>query len=346
MKRAIRIILLLSVATLAFLVWPQSSLPAGTRWLDHLNKELLPFWTTDSAFGNPFGAFPETRCDDATLYDQRDPCPEIQRNTWISPQQRYVVALSRQAYGYGVAFHLTGKRAYLDAMKAGIDFIRQNAMDRVNGGMATTQNMSDGSWGPAPKFRTSQELGYGLLGMAFYYYLTRDADVVQDILAVKNYIFDKYYKSSLGAMHWMLASSSGVSFDDKRLVAQLDQMNTYLVLLTPMLPEPFQSEWRASLLRLGHVIIDQFYSPGERLFFLSANRPEDKALATAGTDFGHNAKALWMIRWAGLIIGSAELVAFAENNARVLLPRAYLDDCGCWAEGILRGGALDVDKSW
>jgi hypothetical protein len=123
-------------------------------------------------------------------------------------------------------------------------------------------------------------------------------------------------------------------------------MNTYLVLLTPMLSEPFQSEWKASLLRLCQVIIDQFYSPGDRLFFLSGNRPEDKALATAGTDFGHNAKALWMIRWTGLITGSADLVAFAENNARVLFPRAYLDDCGCWAEGILRGGALDVDKSW
>ena len=44
--------------------------------------------------------------------------------------------------------------------------------------------------------------------MAFYYYLTRDADVVQDILAVKNYIFDKYYSPSLGAMQWMLTSSS------------------------------------------------------------------------------------------------------------------------------------------
>src|SRR5260370_4718789 len=53
-----------------------------------------------------------------------------------------------------------------------------------------------------------------------------------------------------------------------------------------------------------------------------------------------------MIRWTGLITGSADLVAFAENNARVLFPRAYLDDCGCWAEGILRGGALDVHKSW
>jgi hypothetical protein len=263
------------VATLALPAWPQSFLPAGTRWLDHLNKELLPFWTTDTSFGVPFGAFPGTRCDNATLYDEQNPRPEIQRNPWISPQQRHLVALSRQVYGYGVAFHLTGKRAYLDAMRAGIDFIRENAIDRVNGGIATTQNMSDGSWVPAPQFRNSQELGYGLLGMAFYYYLTYDAEVAQDILAVKNYIFDKYYNPSLGAMQWMLSSSSDGKFDDKRLAAQLDQMNTYLVLLTPLLPRQFQVEWKASLLRLCRVIIDQFYSPTERLFFPSGNRTQD-----------------------------------------------------------------------
>jgi mannose/cellobiose epimerase-like protein (N-acyl-D-glucosamine 2-epimerase family) len=346
MKRGIGILLTLFVAMLAFPAWSQSSLPTGTRWLEHVNKELLPFWTTESAFGNPFGAFPGTRCNDATLYDARRPCPEIRRNPSISPQQRHVVAISRQAYGYGVAFHLTGKRAYLDAMKAGVDFIRQNAMDRVKGGMATTQNMSDGSWIPAPNFRNSQELAYGLLGMAFYYYLTRDADVLQDILAVKNYIFEKYYNPSLGAIQWMLMPRNGVSVDDKRLVAQLDQMSTYLVLLTPMLPEPLQSEWKTSLLRLCHVMVDQFYSPGERLFFLSGIHPKDKALAMAGTDFGHNAKALWMIRWTGLITANADLVAFAENNARVLFLRAYLEDCGCWADGIRRGGALDLDKSW
>src|SRR6266540_1389237 len=184
MKRAITILFSFFVATMAFPAWTQGSLPSGSRWVDHLNKELLPFWTMDSAFANPFGAFPGTRCDDATLYHEGNLCPEIRRNKWISPQQRHVVSISRQVYGYGVAFHLTGKRAYLDAMRAGIDFIRQNAMDRVNGGIATTQNMSDGSWVPAPKFRNSQELGYGLLGMAFYYYLTRDADVLQDILAV------------------------------------------------------------------------------------------------------------------------------------------------------------------
>jgi hypothetical protein len=90
----------------------------------------------------------------------------------------------------------------------------------------------------------------------------------------------------------------------------------------------------------------QFYSPRERLFFLSANQPKDKALATAATDFGHNAKALWMFRWAGRITGQAGLVAFAEDNARALFARAYIDDCACWADGMLRGATLDVNKSW
>ena len=234
----IRIILLVSVAMLSFPAWSQSSSPPGSRWLDHLNKELLPFWTTSAAFGQPFGAFPTTRCDDATLYDVQNPCAEIQRNTWISPHERNLVGLSRQIYGYGVAFHLTGKRAYLDAMKAGINFIRQNSVDRVNGGMKVIQNIPDGSWGPGPETRNPQELAYGLLGMAFYYYLTRDPDVLKEIIAVKNYIFENFYNRSLGAMQWLPLSNKAVKFDDTQLVAQLDQMNTYLVLLTPILSEP------------------------------------------------------------------------------------------------------------
>jgi mannose/cellobiose epimerase-like protein (N-acyl-D-glucosamine 2-epimerase family) len=346
MQRAARILLVYSMVALAAPATAQNSLPSGDRWLDHLNNELLPFWTADTAFGKPVGAFPTTRCNDTTLYDEKKPCPELKDNPWISPQQRHLVALSRQAYGYGIAFHLMGNVAYLDAMKAGIDFIRQNAIDRVNGGMKTTQNIPDGSWIPAPKVRNVQELGYGLLGMALYYYLTRDADVLQDILAVKNYIFEQYYDLSVGAMQWLPKSSDAANATDMQLVAQLDQMNTYLVLLTPILPEPLQREWRDSLLHLCDAMINHFFSPGERLFFLSSNRLKEKALPMAASDFGHNAKALWMIRWTGLITGRPDLVAFAEDNARALLFRAYLDDCGCWADGVQQGGALDVDKTW
>jgi hypothetical protein len=61
------------------------------------------------------------------------------------------------------------KSGYLTEMKAGIDFIHHNAIDRTNGGMATTQNLSNDTWGPAPELRTPQQLAYGLLGMSFYF---------------------------------------------------------------------------------------------------------------------------------------------------------------------------------
>jgi mannose/cellobiose epimerase-like protein (N-acyl-D-glucosamine 2-epimerase family) len=343
MKRALTsLLLLLSIATV-FPAWAQTTVPQGTRWLEHLNNDLLPFWNTETAFGKPLGAFPSIRCDDGTLYDERRPCPEIGANP--PPNERYLVALSRQAYGYGVAFHLTGQRIYLDAMKAGIGFIRQNAMDRANGGMATIQNLSEDTWGPAPGFRTPQELAYGLLGMAFYYYLTRDPDVLRDVMMVKDYIFQNYTLPG-GALGWQLSPTAEVMREDKKLVAQLDQMNAYLVLLTPLLLEPAQSEWKVNLIQLSKVMINQFYSPSEKLFFRTANQPEDRVLATASTDFGHNAKALWMIRWTGLLTGHTELVDFAQDNAQALLARAYIADCGCWAGGVLAGGVKDLDKPW
>jgi len=346
MKTPVAILFCLAAAAFALPAWPHISLPLGSRWLEHLNKELLPFWSTESAFGNPFGAFPTTRCDDGTLYNRERPCPELRSNPWISPHQRHLVALSRQVYGYGVAFHLTGDRAHLNAMKAGINFIRQNAIDRVNGGLAVTQNTLDGSWGPAPQQRSSQELAYGILGLAFYYYLTRDTDVLQDILVIKNYIFTQYYSTRLGIMQMYPQSNQVANTKNKQLGAQLDQMNAFMQLLTPLLSGPLQRQWKDDLLLLCNAMLNEFYSPDDHLFFLTVGEPEDRKLTTAGTDFGHNAKALWMIRWTGLITGRADLVAFAEESARALFRQAFQDDCGCWADGFSRGGALDVNKTW
>ena len=44
------------------------------------------------------------------------------------------------------------------------------------------------------ELRTPQQLAYGLLGTSFYYYLTRDPDVLKDVLAVKTYIFETRMK--------------------------------------------------------------------------------------------------------------------------------------------------------
>jgi hypothetical protein len=132
----------------------------------------------------------------------------------------------------------------------------------------------------------------------------------------------------------------------KQLSAQLDQLNAYMQLLTTMLPEPLRTQWKNDLLLLCDAMLNEFYSPDDHLFVLEASGPGHKQVMTAGTDFGHNAKALWMIRWTGLIAERADLVAFAEENARVLFRLAYQEDCGCWTNGFMRDGALDANKTW
>ena len=323
-----------------------SRLPTGDQWVAHLTGDLLPFWTMPAAFGSPLGAFPSIRCDDGTLLDYKNPCPPITGNAYLLTPAQYLVSVSRQTYGYGVAYHLTGDTKYLGYMKAGVDYIRQNAVDRSGGGMFTMLNLTDHTWGPQREFRNPQELGYGLLGLAFYYYLTRDDQVLPDILAIKKYITDSYYNPSIGAMQWMLANNATQRFDQKQLVADLDQMNTYLVLLAPILPEPQQSEWKQTMAQLSRSMLGVYYSPADNLLFTAANTPQDTDVATSGVDFGHTSKGLWMMRWTGIVLGDRGLVRFAEAAGRRHLDRAFLPEDGSWAEGVLQGGQMDKNKNW
>jgi len=301
-----------------------------------------------SALGNPLGSFPSTRCDDGSLLNFNNPCAPIAGNAYLMTPDQYLVPLSRQTYGYGVAYHLTGNTAYLDYMKAGVAYLRQYALD-PNGGMFEQQDLTTGLWGPNRLYRDPQQLGYGLLGMAFYYYLTRDDTVLQDILTIKNYIFNSYYNQSLGTMQWLLADDNGTLADSKQLVADLDQMNTYLVLLTPLLSEPDQSQWMQTLTMDAQSILGTFYSPEDNIFFLQADTPQEVNINYTGVDVGHSSKALWMLRWNGRLTGDQGLASFAEANARRLLNRAYMpesDGSGSWAQGVLQGGAQDPDKTW
>src|SRR5258708_39878640 len=99
-------------------------------------------------------------------------------------------------------------------MKAGVAYIRQNVIDPA-GGMSTQKDLTRGTWGPARESRDPQQLGYGLLGLALYYYLTRDDQVLPDILALKNYILGSYYNPQLGTMQWLLQSNGAMRFDQK-----------------------------------------------------------------------------------------------------------------------------------
>ncbi|MCX6595183.1 MAG: AGE family epimerase/isomerase [Acidobacteria bacterium] len=318
------------------------------RWYRHMMEDLMPFWNNPEALGSPVGNFPTLRCDDRSSVDFATvTCPEVRQNAWLfNERQRYLVAQSRQIYAYGVIFHMTGNAGFLDYMKAGVDQFRTRFIDRSNGGMFTRQDLRNGAYGPRYEVRNAQELAYGMLGIGFYYYLTRDPEVLPDILWLKSWLWSNYWNDQLGSFQWTIANDGTTSAYQRQLTATLDQMNAYMVLLAPIIPEPYAAEWKADLMRLSRAMIRHFYNESENLMYLSANSPADLDPLRADTDFGHTIKALWMIRFSALMAGDSELVKWAEDRGARVLERAYQPASGSWASGVRRGRVLDLDKSW
>ncbi|NEO99738.1 MAG: hypothetical protein F6K58_13880 [Symploca sp. SIO2E9] len=329
----------------------------GDRWIQHLNEDLLPFWTMPDALGED-GNFPTYRCNDGFLIDPMDPCPELQNAdpSIVQLDRDYVRSNSRQIFAYGIAYNLTGDSNYLQYAKDGVDYLIANALVDQGRGGAYTYFDQDGNGLPIQEQRISQDLTYALSGLAFFYYLTRDPDVLQYLVNVKNYIFDYYYDEQWGLMAWSKTSYTDgtmqeVDENQRELVSQLDQIYAYMMLLTPILPTDFNNgvnlkqEWEDDLVHLATIMSEQFYTPDKNLFWGAITDSSDKDLETPHTDFGHSIKTLWLIYEIGKLTGHYDLVLFAQEAAPKILEAAYLDD-HTWGSKPMLDGTVNKDKEW
>ena len=94
---------------------------AGDTWLQHHREDLLPYWDLPEAYGDPVGNFPSFRGRAG------DVLTGLNTNRGLS-------TLGRGVYGYSMSFMLTGDEHYLTLARAGLDWIEDNAEDKVNGG--------------------------------------------------------------------------------------------------------------------------------------------------------------------------------------------------------------------
>lgn len=354
-------------------------LPNSERWIEHLRKDLMPFWDTLTALGgdNNNGMFPSCRCNDGSIPEKGVfDCEEYKKYTHgtenaalVTSDSLYTRAHARQIFAYGVGFHMTGEVKYLDYMKAGVDYMRNNAIDRTNRGAAPILNTKTGEWGPKKDFRTSQDMAYALSGIGFYYYLTRDKAVLDDIVSIKNYIFDAYYDEEIGMLKWVLANDGENNPDQLELVAQLDQIYAYMIWLTPALPDSLQSAWKKDLKDVAGIMIDNFYSIKYGFFWgaLTDNKflPDSiqkenrigagdvtslkhsvRGLGTPHTDFGHSVKTFWLIYQIGKLTKEPYLTTFAADKIARLLDVAYVPATGSWARRFDQNGLLDRNKEW
>jgi mannose/cellobiose epimerase-like protein (N-acyl-D-glucosamine 2-epimerase family) len=324
-----------------------SGIPSGERWLQHLQQDLLPFWTTPAAL-----EFSTYRCNDGSLVDLDNLCPELRDPVpgivWLD--REFVRAKARQVFAYGIAFHLTGDLQLLAHMEKGVDILL-DAIDRDAGGVISYwQRQPDGSWSrePSPPQRRSQDMAYALAGLGFYYYLTRDEAVLKEVLAIKDYIFQTYEDPEWGLLGWVKETSpDGDQPDQRELVAQLDQVYGYMLWLTPTLPtEALRRQWYDDLTRLANLMVEQFYSPRVNLFWGAVTRPADKRLGQDHVDFGHSVKTLWLIYQIGKHTDNLAFTSFASERAARILELAFDPGTKTWNRRMLPDGSIDTDKEW
>ena len=322
-------------------------LPTGERWLKHFNEDLLPFWNLPDAWGNPRGDFPTFRGNDGKVIDWTKPPEELATAPgWIKETfgREYVRMKSRQTYFYGVAYHLTGDPKMLELARDGAAFIRKQALDPKTGSAVSYWDKGEAK--PEVLARTTQDLAYAELGLAMYYYLTRDEATLRDIKKLKRHIFTQYWNPEWQALRWVKKASPDGEHLRQELVAQLDQVNAYMLLLTPILPEADRKEWTADLKRLAQAMVKDYHDADRHLFWGTIHDPAQRKLGSRHTDFGHSAKAYWMLERIGRLTKDQALVDLATTGAKAVLKQAYLPESGTWGSRLQPDGSVNTGKEW
>jgi mannose/cellobiose epimerase-like protein (N-acyl-D-glucosamine 2-epimerase family) len=330
----------------------RSLLPTGREWVTHIEEDLLPYWTTPAALGNPVGNFPTFRADDGSVIDPKHPPREVASiaasETWLLNRtgRQYTRTMSRQIFAYCVAYHMTGNEQYLRYARLGLDYLFTKMVDRDGVFYSWTEN---GVPGPEnARQRISQDMAYALMGPAMYYYLTRDPSVLEVIRRTEKYIFDNYRDGN--ALRWI--NDPFVDLEEthlptqKELVAQLDQINGYMLLLTTVLEGAERRAWVDDMVMLSNTMKDDYYNAELNQFWGRIDDAEYKKLGQPHVDFGHTGKTLWMMLEIGLRFDKPALRDFAMANLPRVFREAYSTDYDTWIEKKLENGVLGTDRIW
>ena len=329
-----KLILTLVALFLSSGIIAQDTVPESLKsatWKTHLEKDLIPFWITPEALGNPVGNYPTVR----------DMIGRTTNQTLRRPRM-----MGRQIFTYCIYYMVTGKTELLDYAEAGVRWLIDHAWDKTYGGWYT-QLKEDGS-ALANQDKTAQDTAYAAMGLAAYYYVTRDKEAEEYLLKTEALMFDpKTYWDEAGqrvrdAMNADLTQEKDVEAGGWELVALLDQLNAYMIIVQPILTKAEDRErWASHMILLGDTIQKTFWQAP--IFW---GQKDKVGRGGNHVDFGHHFKTLWMLALVDQNTGGNRYTDFVRTTAREQLPKAIDPKTGLWGSSSRTFLRVNYGSSW
>jgi mannose/cellobiose epimerase-like protein (N-acyl-D-glucosamine 2-epimerase family) len=315
---------------------------SGDTWLHHHSDDLMPYWLVPDAFGDPLGNFPTFRDTDGHVTAETSP-------------NRSASTLGRGAYGYSLAFLLTGDERFLTYARAGLDWIEAKLEDPVHGGYFAALDVNGQPLEPLANKDLFDLASVGL-GYAMYFNVTRDPAAEAKLLQIRDLIFGPYYDAAANRLKDTLTYDLRTEVDTRNNGGDI---TNYLVpgtaMLLPtigLLSDPARNEqFRTDLRHVTQALIDRHknsraVNPAERWMFWGRTARFGNFSALQ-TDFGHNIKSYAMIHNANQLFVDRPWSGLAADRTR-MLDRAWDDAVGRWNQGprSFVVGNVEPDSSW
>ena len=301
-------------------------------WKTHYVEDIQPYWTDPAALGTPAGNYPTYR---------------TMTGAPTAPTTRYPRMIARQIYTYAMGYALTGDVALLGRAAVGVDWLERHALDPAGGCYATldANGVPDTA---APK--TAQDQAYCALGFAAWFFVTRDPDAEQAVLSLRDLLRDPaaYWDEDGGRIRDGLTADlrTEVDVDDDggwELVAQLDAINAFMLLVQPVLTSPERRvQFLDDLRLLGTAMVEHFHADGT--FWGVHNRLGEYGARHA--DFGHGLKSFWMLLQIDKRLPDHPFKPLLEAEMGPALARAYDAQNGSWAKRPTGATTVEYGSDW
>ena len=254
-----------------------------------------------------------------------------------------------------MSFLLTGEDRYLTYAKAGLDWIDAHATDPVYGGY---YGELDVNGDPVDPLADKELFDLASLGLAYgmYFNVTRDPAAEDELLAVRDLIFDKYYDAAAHRMKDALTYDLSTEVDTGANGGDITDLLVPATAISlpnvALLSDPARrTQFKADVRELVEILIARHKNTAaananNRFWFWgrSARFGNFNALQT---DFGHNLLSYAVIYNANKLFADRPWDGLRADRDR-LLTRAWDDAASRWNQQLrsFAAGNVEPDSAW